>query len=82
MDALMDTMTFARYAFLTVRQMEARMVTRLYESPVLVELGSVRALTRQNPPGKNGLVHDGSQFQTNFSCVVTRDSNCAGGANP
>lgn len=58
------------------------MVTRLYESPVLVELGSIRALT-QAPPGKTGPVHDASDFQSNFSCVVdqTPGSGCKG-ANP
>lgn len=59
------------------------MVSATYESPVLLELGSVRTLTQQSPPGKTGPVHDASQFQNNFSCVVdqTPGSSCKG-ANP
>ncbi len=56
----------------------------VYESPMLIELGSVHALTQQqSPPGKSGPTHDGSQFQSNFSCVVDKGpgSNCKG-ANP
>lgn len=56
----------------------------IYEVPTLVELGPVRLLTQQRPPGKTGSAHDGSQFQSNFSCVVdtTPGSNCKGGVPP
>ena len=53
-----------------------------YEPPVVTELGTIRELTQQAPPGKNGPVHDGSQFQSNFSCVAAPGpgSPCPGGA--
>lgn len=59
------------------------MATMAYEVPALKVLGSVRELTQQAPPGKTGPTHDGSAFQSNFSCVVdnTPGSNCKG-ANP
>jgi hypothetical protein len=51
----------------------------MYERPAVWELGSVRDLTLMpNPPGKTGPAHDGSQFLSNFSCVVDGNpgSNC------
>jgi hypothetical protein len=49
-----------------------------YVAPGMRVLGSVSDLTRApSPPGKSGVVHDGSQFLSNFSCVVN-NNNCGG----
>ena len=50
-----------------------------YERPAMWTLGSVHDLTLMpTPPGKSGPDHDGSQFLSNFSCVVdgSPGSNC------
>ena len=52
---------------------------RLYEPPMISDLGTVSDLTLMpTPPGKSGPLHDGSQFLSNFSCVSS-DDNCGGG---
>jgi hypothetical protein len=80
----MDTATASRYTpSRRTAWLGVVMSTMMYEAPALAELGSVRELTQQAPPGKNGPLHDGSAFQSNFSCVVdtTPGSSCKG-ANP
>jgi hypothetical protein len=56
----------------------------MYEAPRVTRLGTVSELTlAHNPsdsaPGKQGPNHDGSGFNSNFSCVVDRSpgSDCS-----
>lgn len=50
----------------------------VYEPPMLTDLGTFVGLTQKpSPPGKQGPNHDGSQFLSNFSCVIS-DDNCKG----